>query len=269
MTALLLAGAFAIILAAAWALQRKLIYLPARYVPNPPSVGLAAAQPVSFLTSDNIRLNAWFIPATPPGRITMLVFNGNAGNRAMRAGLARAFARRGFGILLLDYRGFGGNAGDPSERGLTADALAARRYVASRPDMDQDRLVYFGESLGAAVALRLADEFPPAAVILRSPFSSLAAIAAIHYPWVPARWLLRDRFAGIDLVGRLRSPLLVIAGDRDTIVPLADSRRLFDAAHEPKQFVTVAGADHNDPALAEGPVMIDAVVTFLKTYSSP
>jgi uncharacterized protein len=264
LTALLLAGAVAVTLGVMWALQRRLIYFPVARVPAPRVVGLAGVEEVSFVGADRVRLNGWFIP--PPSRqaVTIIVFNGNAGNRAMRTGLASALAGRNLGVLLFDYRGFGGNSGTPTEHGLTIDAVAARQYVAMRPDADPARIVYFGESLGAAVALRLACDFPPAAVVLRSPFSSLAALAAVHYPIVPAaRLLLRDKFSSIDVVARIRSPLLVVAGDRDTIVPLSDSRRLFDAARESKELVTIAGADHNDRALAEGLPLINAVMNFL------
>jgi fermentation-respiration switch protein FrsA (DUF1100 family) len=194
----------------------------------------------------------------------VLVFNGNGGNRAYRAPLAEALRRRGFGVLLFDYRGYGGNAGTPSEAGLTADARAARAYAASRGDADPSRLIYFGESLGAAVAVRLAAEHPPAALILRSPFTSLADIGGHHYPFLPVRWLLRDRFASIDLIGRLRSPLLVIAGDRDRIVPTDHSRRLYAAAAAAarKKIVIVPGADHNDYELLAGDAMIEAIVEF-------
>jgi len=251
-----------------WALQRRLIYFPVAWVPSPPGPGLAGAEELSFEGADGIRLGGWFIPPPSPQAITVIVFNGNAGNRAMRTGLAGALAGRGFGVLLFDYRGFGGNSGEPTEHGLSVDAAAARQYVAARPDVDSARLVYFGESLGAAVAIRLAADFPPAAVVLRSPFSSLAAMANIHYPMVPGvRWLLRDKFSSIDRIGRLRTPVLVVVGDRDTIVPPNDSRRLFEAAHEPKRFVTIAGVDHNDRALAEGPVLIEAVMDFLRALT--
>ena len=122
-------------------------------------------------------------------------------------------------MLLLDYRGYVGNPGSPSEDGLLADARAARAYLLSRADVDPARLVYFGESLGAAVAVALAAEHPPAALILRSPFTSLADIAAVHYPFLPAGLMLRDRYESIERIGRVRAPLLVVAGQRDRIVP--------------------------------------------------
>src|SRR6266540_3408251 len=136
-------------------------------------------------------------------------------------------------------------------------------YLAARGDVDLTRLVYFGESLGAAVAVRLALERPPMALVLRSPFTSLADIGRVHYPFLPVRLLLRDRYASIEQVGGLRCPVLVVAGDRDGIVPWEQSRRLAEAIPEPKRFVLVPGADHNDLELLAGRRLIDEAVRFV------
>jgi fermentation-respiration switch protein FrsA (DUF1100 family) len=200
----------------------------------------------------------------PSADRTIVVFNGNAGSRAHRAILAASFSERGFATLLVDYRGYGGNPGLPSERGLYRDARAALKYLASRGDVNMARVVFFGESLGAAVAVELATEFQPSALILRSPFSSMTRIGAHHYPLLPVRQFLRDRYPSIDRIGRITCPLLVIAGDDDRIVPLEDTQRLFDAAHEPKQLVVIEGADHNDEELMWGPRVVGAIARFLQ-----
>jgi hypothetical protein len=192
-----------------------------------------------------------------------LVFNGNGGNRSLRAPLAAALARMGLAVLLFDYRGYGGNPGHPTEAGLAADARAALDYLSGRPEVDPARVVYFGESLGAAVALRLATERPPAALVLRSPFSSLAEVGQLHYPLVPVSLLLRDRYDSAALAGRLAAPLLVVAGDRDRIVPAGHSRRLFAAAPQPKRLVVLEGADHNDHDLLAGPRLLAELRRFL------
>jgi len=201
-------------------------------------------------------------PAADPGP-AVLVCNGNGGDRSMRAALAAALSRMGLAVLLFDYRGYGGNPGVPSEEGLAADARAALAYLAGRPEVDPDRVVYFGESLGAAVALRLATERPPAALVLRSPFASLAEVGRHHYPVLPVSLLLRDRYDSAALAGRLASPLLVVAGARDRIVPLAHTRRLFAAAPQPKRLVVLDRADHNDPDLLAGPRLVDELRSFL------
>jgi fermentation-respiration switch protein FrsA (DUF1100 family) len=252
------------LLAAIWSLQRRLIYFPA---PGPvPSA--AELQPggrdVVLDTEDGIRLGAWYLPAPggEPGP-AVLICNGNAGDRSMRASLAAGLSRLGLSVLAFDYRGYGGNRGRPSEGGLAADARAAQAWLAAQPEVDSDRIAYFGESLGAAVAVGLAVQRPPAALVLRSPFTSLADVGAVHYPWLPIRRLLLDRYPSIERIASVHAPLLVIAGDRDDIVPVSLSRRLYDAAVEPKRFVLVPGAGHNDPELLDGSQMVDEIEGFL------
>ena len=176
----------------------------------------------------------------------------------MRATLAAALNRVGLSVLLFDYRGYGGNPGSPSEEGLATDARAARAWLAAQVDVD--RVVYFGESLGAAVAIGLAAQQAPAALVLRSPFTSLADVAAVHYPWLPARRLLLDRYPSIERIASVKAPVMVIAGDRDDIVPAVLSRRLYEAAAEPKRYVLVPGAGHNDP---EPAMVFDQIGRFL------
>jgi fermentation-respiration switch protein FrsA (DUF1100 family) len=253
-----------------WSQQRRLIYLPAPRAVPPAAAVLPAAEEVSFPTADGLRLAGWFVPAAgPPGGArrgrspAVLVCNGNGGNRSLRAPLAAALARAGLAVLLFDYRGYAANPGHPTEAGLAADARAALAYLAARPEVDPARLVYFGESLGAAVALRLALERPPAALVLRSPFASLAEVGRLHYPWLPVSLLLADRYDSLGRVGGLAAPLLVVAGERDRIVPASHSRRLFDAAPQPKRFVLLPGADHNDLDLLAGPRLLAEVLAFL------
>jgi uncharacterized protein len=278
-----------------WAFQRRLLYLPApRTVPPVASV-LPGAEEVTFPTADGLRLGGWFVPPVdnpaprtsrsatlPEGAPTtagvgearpprwwagpgaaVLVCNGNGGNRSLRAPLAAALAGMGFHVLLFDYRGYGGNPGHPTEEGLAADARGALDYLAGRAEVDPARVVYFGESLGAAVALRLAVERPPAALVLRSPFASLAEVGQLHYPLVPVSLLLRDRYDSAARAGRLAAPLLVVAGARDRIVPASHSRRLFAAAPQPKRLVVLDGADHNDHDLLAGPRLLAELRQFL------
>jgi len=252
-------------LAVVWFAQRSLIYFPDGSVPPPGALGLPEAEIVTFDTEDGLHLEAWYVPARAPSADrTIVVFNGNAGHRGHRVTLAALFAELGFSTLLTDYRGYGGNPGLPSERGLERDARAALKYLLTRTDVDPARIVYFGESLGAAVAVRLALDYPPSALVLRSPFTSLADIGQLHYPFLPVRWLLRDRYPSIDRVGRIESPLLVIAGDADRIVPADNSLSLFEAANEPKRLLVIEDADHNDESLTNGPGIIRAVRDFLE-----
>ena len=264
------AGVVLLVLGVIWVAQRSLIYFPDSHLPSPAAAGVPRAEVVSFQTDDGLDLEAWFVPAgTGAADRTIVVFNGNGGNRADRGTLAARFAEHGWSTLLVDYRGYGGNPGLPHEAGLERDARAAQRYLTSRPDVDPTRIVYFGESLGAAVAIRLAVDHPPAALILRSPFSSLAAVGAHHYPVLPVRWLLRDRYPSINRIAAVRSPVLFIAGDADAIIPLTDTEHLFGAARDPKRLVIIDGADHNDETLFGGAEMMTAIRDFLNGSGGP
>jgi hypothetical protein len=252
-----------VVLTLIWLGQRRLIYFPDTTPPSLDRAGLSGAEAVTFDTADGLRLGAWFVSGSGPSpRTTVVVFSGNAGHREYRAPLASSLRQHGLNVLLTDYRGYGGNPGAPTEDGLAADARAARAYVLGRPDVDPARIVYFGESLGAAVAVRLAVEHPPAALILRSPFASLAEVGQYHYPILPVRLLLRDRFASIDRVQQIRAPVLIVAGTQDAIVPIEHSRHLYDAIVAPKTLVAIS-ADHNDQELLDGDRMIQAIVRFL------
>jgi fermentation-respiration switch protein FrsA (DUF1100 family) len=254
-----------------WMVQRRLMYFPMGDVLDPVDAGVGASamrvERITFPTSDGLTLHGWFFPATPsPLRFTIVVFNGNAGNRSYRAPLAAALQARGHAVLLFDYRGYGGNPGTPTESGLKEDARGARAYVMGRPDVDRDRVAYFGESLGTGVAVTLAAEHAPAALVLRSPFMSMVDVGRMHYPILPVRWLLRDRYASGERIVRIGSPLLVIAGDRDEVIPLEQSRQLYDAASSAslKELLIVPGADHNNAAFLDGDEMIAAVDAFLQ-----
>ncbi len=257
--------AVAFILLVLWAGQRQLMYFPFGDTPALDALGLEHVEAVTFDTADGLRLGGWFFPAIDEApKATVLVFNGNAGNRSYRVPLATGLRDEGFQVLLFDYRGFGGNPGTPTERGLALDARAARDYLVRRSDVDGSRLIYFGESLGTAVATELAAEHHPAALILRSPFTSMADVGQYHYWWLPVRLLIRDRYPTLDRIGQVRSPLLVIVGERDSIVPAEFSHRLYDAAATPKTILSMPDADHNDYDLLAGEEMIEGIVKFLR-----
>jgi hypothetical protein len=255
--------ALASVLLLLWAGQRRLLYLPSGSVPSPAQAGVPSAEVLTVRTADGLSLAAWFVPAAS-ARATVIIFNGNAGNRSFRAGIAARLIDAGCNVCLFDYRGYGGNGGSPSESGLLADGRAVRAAVAGRPDVDPGRIVYLGESLGTGVAVALALETAPLALILRSPFTSIADVAAHHYWFLPVRRLLWDRFDSRARIGYVRCPIAIVAGEQDRVVPIALSWRLFEAAPEPKTFVTVPGADHNDAVLAAGSAILDALTWSLE-----
>ena len=254
-------GVAAVVLMLLWTLQRRLIYLP---FPSevPPAAGvLTGAREVTLSTTDGLQLAAWFVPPGQGGRgMAVLVASGNAGDRSARAPLAAALARRGLGVLLFDYRGYGGNRGRPTQAGLARDVRAALRFLGDQAGLPPDRLLYFGESLGAAVVAELATEHPPAGLVLRSPFVDLASVGRIHYPFLPVRTLLRDRFPLAAQLAQVTIPTTVVYGSDDAIVPPDQSRRVAAAAGGPTRVVEIEGADHNDRSLLDGAALIDAVV---------
>jgi fermentation-respiration switch protein FrsA (DUF1100 family) len=243
-----------------WVLQRQLIYFPS---PGPvPAAGQALdrGRDVTLRTSDGLTLGGWYVPARHPGAATVLVANGNGGDRSLRAPLARALTGHGLGVLLFDYRGYGGNPGSPSEEGLALDVRAARHYLVAEAGVARDRLVYFGESLGSAVVTELAAEHPPGGMVLRSPFVDLASVGRVHYPYLPVGLLLRDRFPLVEHLRRVQAPVVVVYGTADEIVPAEQSRAVAEAAPHLARAVAVEGARHNDLALLTGRPLVDAVV---------
>ena len=255
----ILVGVYLLLVLLAWVFQRHLLYFPDRSAPTtPPGV-----DEVRYSTADGLELSAWFLtPESRPPYATIVVSGGNGGNRADRLPLAEGLTTRGYAVLLMDYRGYGGNPGRPSEAGLIADHRAAVSYVVERPDVDPERLVYFGESLGTGVAAARAAEQPPAALILRSPFPDLTAVGQSHYWFMPVGLLLRDRFETMDHLAADDTPTLVLAAEHDSTVPVELSREV--AAAHADTYVEVRGADHNDAAMLSGPKVLGAVDDVLR-----
>ena len=248
-----------VLVALAWMFQRRLIYLPFGAPDVPASTVFEAGADVALQTDDGLPLTAWWAPATrSPRDTTVLVAPGNAGSRALRVPLARALSAEGFDVLLVEYRGYGGNPGSPTEDGLAADVRAAYRHLVVDRGVDPHRLVLFGESLGGAVLTRLATEQPIRGLVLRSPFTSLADVGAHAYPFLPVRMLLRERYPLQEQIGTVRVPIAVIAGAADEVVPAAQSRAVATAAGA--SYVELPGVRHNDVALVSGPAVVEAVV---------
>ena len=242
-----------------WAAQRHLIYFPDSTPVPPAGDVIAGARDVTLHTSDGLELGAWFVPADPAKDTGMAVMYapGNGGNRAGRAGIAGKLSDRGLAVLLMDYRGYGGNPGSPSEDGLTADADAAAAAL-EEIGYPPHRTIYFGESLGSGVVAALQARHQPAGIVLRSPFTDLADVGAHHYPWLPVRALIRDRFSVVDHLAGSDVPVTVIYSLGDSVVPSELSARVADRATSLFERVVIAGADHNEPVMFGSPVA-DAV----------
>jgi hypothetical protein len=227
-------------------LLNSMLYFPLRALEGSPrEVGLDFEE-LRFETSDGERLHGWWIRAgRRPALAHVLFFHGNGGNISHRLGTARALVDAGFDLLLFDYRGYGLSSGTPSEEGTYRDARAARGALLERAGVDPARLVHLGESLGGAVAAELALEHPPLGLVLQSTFTSVRDIARLHYPFVPA-FVVPNAYPTLDRIRRLRSPVLLIHGEHDDIVPVAHGRALFEAAPEPKTMHVFRGAGHNN-----------------------
>lgn len=269
---LVVVGALLAGVALLWVFQRRLIFLPDS-TPVPDAATLIdGGRDVVLVTEDGLDLRALYLPppVSPAGcRPTVLFAPGNAGNRVGRVPLAGALRDAGFGVLLLDYRGYGGNPGDPTEAGLSADARAAYSFLTGPGGLSPDELIYFGESLGGAVVARLATERPPAGLLLRSPFTELADVAQRQFPFLPVRLLLRDRFPVVDLTVDIDTPTTVVYGTADTLVPPELSLTVAARAAGDPAVVAIEQAGHNDPALVYGPEVITATVDLAKRAGCP
>jgi pimeloyl-ACP methyl ester carboxylesterase len=252
---LLLLGSVVVML---WALQRELIYFPDSTPVPPAAEVISGARDVTLDTADGLELGAWFVPAAGSDTgMAVLLAPGNGGNREGRAGFAEELSRHGLAVLLMDYRGYGGNPGSPSEDGLADDADAARAAL-EELGYPAQRILYFGESLGSGVVAALQARTPPAGIVLRSPFTELADVGAHHYPWLPVRALLRDRFPVVEHLATSDVPVTVIYGDQDSVVPSELSARVADRAGSLAERLVLADADHNDPVMF-GPQVAAAV----------
>lgn len=276
--------------------QRSLIYGPSRVasVDPPDGLGSRSLEPVEFTTVDGVSLHGWRL--SPPerdgaaadpdvtvqathGRSTVLFFCGNAGCRGDRDAEFELLNELGADVFCFDYRGYGDNAGSPSEEHLLRDARGAWRYLTRDRGIPGSQIVLFGESLGGGVATRLAADVcrggePPAGLVLRSTFSSLEDAAAGLYWWLPVRWLLWDRYRSIDHIGAVNCPLLMFHGDRDDIVPLDLGRRLFQAAADvssteaPKQWIVLPDVGHNDYFWPSRDRMKEVLGEFVRTIAA-
>lgn len=229
------------------AMEHHFLFFPDRQlVATPASAGLAYEE-AWFVADDGVKLHGWYVPGEP-GRPLILFCHGNAGNISHRIdNLLLLLRRLGLSVLIFDYRGYGRSEGRTSEEGTYSDARGAWRWLQQRGWQPQ-QLIFFGRSLGAGVAVQLALEAPPAALVLETPFPSIAAMGWHHNPilYLLLGWLLDARYDSFNKIGRIHVPLLLFQGDRDTIVPEKMARRLFERANEPKTYYRIEGADHND-----------------------
>jgi len=239
--------------------QRRLQYFPDPLpVERPGGEDLKTLEELNLVAADRVRISAWYWPGKRLDNI--LMFHGNAGHRGHRLDWARGFHELGFGVFLLDYRGYGGSDGSPTEQGLDLDAQAALGWLRRKPG----RVIYLGESLGSGPAIELALRQPPAAMILHAPLTSAVEVGQAAYPYLPVSLLLKDRYENDRKISQISSPVLIIHGERDSVIPFHFGRKLFDMASVPKDWLAVPQADHNNLAEIGGRLYWKTIQSFLE-----
>ncbi|GAB6280255.1 MAG: alpha/beta hydrolase [Thermovirga sp.] len=261
--ALAAAAVYSIFCVAVFFLQDHMIYRPWREMKlTPTAIGLQY-EDVHFRTSDGVVLRGWFIPAEEPPSGVLLFSHGNAGNISHRLESIRIFHDLGLDVFIYDYRGYGLSGGKPSEEGLYADGRAALGFLLEKGYAPED-VIIFGRSLGGAVAARISFESPPAALILESSFTSLAALASRIAPLFPVRLLLRSGYGTDQILPDVRCPVLVVHSPEDDIIPYSHGTELFEMAPEPKRFLQING-DHNEGFLISAPLYKEGLASFISS----
>ncbi len=252
------------LLTALYLMQRAIMYpVPQVERVAPAAAGLPQAQELALETADGERIVAWHVPPGA-GKPVILFFHGNGEVLPWRVPRFRALVEDGTGLIAVSFRGYGGSTGTPSEAGLIADGEAAYRFAAAR--YAPGRIVPFGYSLGSGVAVAVAAHHPVGGLILEAPYTSTVDIAAAAFPYLPVRWLLRDRYHSDRRIGSVRAPVLVMHGVLDRVIAIGFGERLFALANEPKRMVQSAETDHVN---CDDAAVVDAVRDFLAGLPSP
>ena len=246
--------------------EERLIFFPSRHPEGDWHPRGLTVEEAEFTAADGVRLHGWFCPMENP-RAVVLMSHGNAGNITHRADEIQLWQRHlNVSVFIYDYRGYGRSEGSPNEAGVYADARAAYRWLTEEKQIPPDQIVLRGESIGSAVSLQLALEVPHRALIMQSPFTSAVEMGERSFPWLPVRWIMRNRFDNLAKIGDYRGPVLIQHGVRDSIVPFDMGQRLFEQANDPKQFHAVELADHNDVPFMGGEAYFQTIDDFLNTH---
>jgi len=244
--------------------EKQFIYFPSKYPDGyyNQAVNIPDLTDCWMTTEDGIKLHGWFVSADS-AIATIVMAHGNAGNISHRYVILAALRKCGFNILIFDYRGYGRSEGVPSEEGIYIDGRTAFDYAAKLAQVDSKKIVLWGTSLGGAVAVDVASKRRAAGLILESTFTSAADMAMVHYPFFPARFLLRTELNSIEKISQINTPLLVMHGNKDSIVPFRFGKEIFDAANEQKEFFEIQGADHNNTYIIGGTAYFQRVREFI------
>lgn len=244
--------------------EQMFIFFPTRYPMGHWQPQGLQFEDVWFETEDGVRLHAWYIPAAEDSEV-LIFAHGNAGNLSDRLALVQTLHNDlGLSVLIFDYRGYGRSEGSPSVQGILKDAKAARKWLTARVQRKPEDIILMGRSLGASVAVHMAAESGARALILESAFSSFKDVADRVYPWLPARFLLRNDIQADVLIRDYHGPLFQSHGMADSMISINLGRKIYEAAHEPKEFIALPGLDHNDPP---PPDYYDKLDSFIKNLA--
>ena len=230
---------------ALYCFQRKMIFYPDKNFPNINVYETYGIKPVNVTTSDNLGLTGWWKKAQKD-KPTLIFFHGNAGHHGHRMQNILSYIDKGFGVLLAGYRGYGGNPGSPSETGFYKDAEAYMHHLINE-GIDENKIIVYGQSIGTGVAVRIAYEYKNIqALILEAPYTSLPDVAAKTYFFIPVHFLMHDKFDNLSKIKEVKSPLLIMHGTKDHIIPSEMGRKLYEAGNSPKELYYLEGYGHND-----------------------
>ena len=224
--------------------QRGLMYFPDRTHTAPAAIGLPEAKEEKLVTADGETIIVWHIPPRDNTQPVVVYFHGNGGALNLRKERFARLALQGFGVIGVSYRGYGGSTGTPTEEGLIADGIAAYEFAAKL--YSPARVALWGESLGTGVAIAVASEAPVAKLVLETPFTSAADVGAAIYFFLPVRLLMKDQFRSDLRIARVTAPILILHGERDSVVPIRFGERLYAMIPGTKKFVRIAAGEHYD-----------------------
>jgi uncharacterized protein len=255
------AGTYLGVCLLAFAFQKHLVFYPERRITATPASAGMTYRDVFFKTDDGVLVHGWFVPASGTPWV-LLYCHGNAGNVSNRVESIRVFHDLGISVFIFDYRGYGRSGGEPSEAGTYTDARAAYRELVEKEGVARQNVIFYGRSLGGPVAIELAAESAPAALIVESSFPTLADAAVHAYPFLPVRPLLRIRYDSTKRITAISCPKLFVHSRGDEVVPFDAGTRLFEMAAPPKQFLEIQG-DHNHGFLESGTEYTQGIARFL------
>ncbi len=254
---------YLLLIAVVFVMQRTLLYPATRQAPDIAAHDVPGISEVTTQTPDGLELRHWYVPPSVAGAPVLVMFQGNAGHLGDRVSKLGELIDAGFGMLFAGYRGYSGNPGKPTEDDLTADARLLLDWLMER-GVPLERIVVYGESLGTGIAVKMAVERKLGAVVLEAPYTSIAEVAQTHYWYLPARWMVLDKWDSLARIAGIQAPLLVVHGNRDKTVPTRYGRRLFAAAPEPKELFILEGGTHNN--LYESLQVSQRVIEFLRRH---